>query len=779
MAFWLAGEADAARMRAAGGWLKRFDPRYWTVDFPRPMMAAAATTPAPGTVRVDAVFYRADDLAGLIWTAEDTLDHPLLRYETARDFRGCTLAFRWRSAGLMPLDAINGPTLTIEGRDAAGAARSWYVRLWNYARGTPQDARVTLDFSAVDGGFLLPGEADPVWAGDVDRMFVSLVPPGYTGTDGVLAAPAEAWVELSGMTCDGPGSVLAIAAALVPPHGACIATGYDDGYNQTPARLLGNALALGYRGALDHYVGMSHYFRLAWNAGAGEFLVDPAGGALNVACAAWHRDFLGRAAALGFAPILSLSYELFDVHCPEDWKQRAADGTPAQTGYDPPSTLLSPASEPAMAYLAAAATAFAGLAVAAGVAVRFQVGEPWWWVRADGTICLHDNAARAALGAGADAVTTILGPQPPAVRAVLDAAGVLLAGSTAALCAAVRGVAPAAETLLLAYLPTVLDARTPDALRANLPPGWARPAFDRLQLEDYEWVTAGDTGASARGVALAETRLGYPAHAQDYLSGYVPSADAAATDWPRIEAALAVARARGVRDRFVWALPEVARDGFVRFEIGEETMQAFDDVDFPLGVGAEASVTPAFSTAIVTATAGAEQRNADWADARLRFDAGPGVRSESDIATLLAFFRARRGAARAFRFRDPFDATSAADGTTAPTPLDQWLGTGDGATTRFALVKRYGDADPQVRAITRPVTGSVRVSVDGVERLTGWTLTGGAVTFAAAPPAGSAVRAGFVFDVAVRFAEDTLDVGRATFRAGTAPSVPLIEVREG
>ena len=187
-------------------------------------------------------------------------------------------------------------------------------------------------------------------------------------------------------------------------------------------------------------------------------------------------------------------------------------------------------------------------------------------------------------------------------------------------------------------------------------------------------------------------------------------------------------------------------------------------------------MAPAFSTAIVTTAAGAEQRVAEWADARLRFDAGPGVVSEADIATLIAFFRARRGAARAFRFRDPFDASS---GGATPTPIDQWLGTGDGAATEFALVKRYGGADAQVRRITRPVAGSVRVSLDGVERLTGWALgERGIVRFATAPAAGAVVRAGFRFDVPVRFAEDRLEANRATFLAGTAPSVPLIEVRE-
>jgi uncharacterized protein (TIGR02217 family) len=219
----------------------------------------------------------------------------------------------------------------------------------------------------------------------------------------------------------------------------------------------------------------------------------------------------------------------------------------------------------------------------------------------------------------------------------------------------------------------------------------------------------------------------------------------------------------------------VAREGFTVFDMGEGDVQAFDDLDFPLALGREASVTPAFSTAIVTTAAGVEQRNADWADARLRFDAGPGVRSEADIATLLAFFRARRGAARAFRFRDPFDWSS---GGTVPTPLDQSLGLGDDAATSFPLIKRYGEGDEaQVRRITRPVAGSVRVAVGGIET-SGWSLLAdGIVSFETAPAAGAEVTAGYLFDVPVRFAEDTLEVSRSTFLAGEAPSVPLIEVR--
>uniref|UniRef100_UPI0035B06C6B DUF2460 domain-containing protein n=1 Tax=Sphingomonas sp. TaxID=28214 RepID=UPI0035B06C6B len=99
----------------------------------------------------------------------------------------------------------------------------------------------------------------------------------------------------------------------------------------------------------------------------------------------------------------------------------------------------------------------------------------------------------------------------------------------------------------------------------------------------------------------------------------------------------------------------------------------------------------------------------------------------------------------------------------------------DGRTRRFALVKAYGG---QERRITRPVAGTVSVGVDGRE-VAGFALEpGGWVVLDIAPAAGARVRASFTFDVPVRFAEDRLSVTRATFLAGAATAVPLVEVRE-
>ncbi len=772
MPYWL---CDERRWQNSAP-VMRFDPRFWTVNFPRPMMASVVTT-GPESLRADAVFYKSDDLAGLIWDSEDAWDHPLLAYETNRDYRRLTVSFRWRSQGIMPLDAINGPTLTISGRDAGGQPKSWYVRLWNYAVGTPEDAQITLRFSALDGGFLLPGEGDPVFAGDIDRMFVSLVPPGYTGVAGNLPAPAEGWAELSQIRCDGAGVMLDAGDVILPEHSVKMATGYDDGYNQTPARLIRQIHALGYRDCINHYVGMSHYFRLEPLGGG--YYVSLTGGALNTPCRAWHADFAAQAKTLGFDVILSLSYELFDAHCWNDWKQRAENGDPALTGWVPPSTLLSPAHAGAVAYLQAVARAFVSVLKEAGLPVHFQIGEPWWWIMPDGRICLYDAAATAAFGALSVSIPNIAGPKTAAQAAMLDRAGELLAASTASVIAAVRDEAglAGATAHLLVYLPTVLDPLAPEAKRANVPLGWAAPAFDVLQLEDYDWVTSGNHGATKRAVPAMASRLGYPVTDHHYFAGFVLRPDDN-IQWAEIDRAAQFSQKRGTAHTYVWALPQVARDGYTYFEIGEEQddMQAFDDVTFPIEIGRDAVVTAEFSTNVVTTFSGHERRNSDWADARQKYDVGPGVRSEDELGALLAFFRARRGPTIGFRFTDPFD-NSSNEMTGTPTALDQLLGIGDGVRTSFALTKTYG-VDGQIRRVTRPRPDSIVVASSG-GNATGWTLAdAGIILFETAPPTGTVITAGFRFDVPVRFAEDGLEISRTTFGAGDAPSVPLIEIKE-
>ncbi|TPQ52797.1 TIGR02217 family protein [Prosthecomicrobium hirschii] len=210
---------------------------------------------------------------------------------------------------------------------------------------------------------------------------------------------------------------------------------------------------------------------------------------------------------------------------------------------------------------------------------------------------------------------------------------------------------------------------------------------------------------------------------------------------------------------------------------------AFHEVLFPAPVAFGASGGPERRTDIVPLASGFESRNQRWADSRRRYDAGTGLRSLDDLAVLVAFFEARRGRLIGFRFRDGLDDRSCLP-SGLPGPLDQAIGTGTGAQTVFALAKTYGAGEAAwVRSIAKPVAGSVRVAVGGIERTEGLHFTvdpaTGRVTFApgAIPADGAAVTAGFRFHVPVRFDTDALDIDVAGFLAGQAPSVPLVEIR--
>ncbi|MBM6592370.1 DUF2460 domain-containing protein [Microvirga pudoricolor] len=206
----------------------------------------------------------------------------------------------------------------------------------------------------------------------------------------------------------------------------------------------------------------------------------------------------------------------------------------------------------------------------------------------------------------------------------------------------------------------------------------------------------------------------------------------------------------------------------------------FHEVLFPLDIGLGRAGGPVRRTDIVTLASGREHRNARWAASRRRYDAGLGVRSVDALHAVIAFFEERRGRLVGFRFRDRTDWRSGPP-SQAPGPFDQRIGTGDGASLAFPLVKTYGGGfAPYLRAIAKPVGGSVRAGVNGAEQPVGSGFNcdpaTGLVTFAAPPPAGAAITAGFAFDVPVRFDTDELDIDLSAFDAGAIPKIPLIEI---
>lgn len=203
--------------------------------------------------------------------------------------------------------------------------------------------------------------------------------------------------------------------------------------------------------------------------------------------------------------------------------------------------------------------------------------------------------------------------------------------------------------------------------------------------------------------------------------------------------------------------------------------EGFHDVSFPSSVALGSTGGPVRRTQIVTLASGHERRASRWAGSRRRWNAGTGVRCRADLIALIAFFEAREGCRHAFRWRDPFDGGSPADGG-EPGPSDQRVGAGDGTETRFQLVKRYAPDGP-ARRITKPVPGSVLVAVDGVAVPASTDALTGVVTLAEAPAPGAVVTAGFLFDVPARFDTDELVVSLEE-GGGEAPDVPIVEVFE-
>lgn len=210
---------------------------------------------------------------------------------------------------------------------------------------------------------------------------------------------------------------------------------------------------------------------------------------------------------------------------------------------------------------------------------------------------------------------------------------------------------------------------------------------------------------------------------------------------------------------------------------------AFLEVQFPCAISQGSTAGPERKTEVVTLGSGFEERNARWADSRRMYNAGYGVKGLNDLHDVIAFFEEARGKLYGFRWKDFTDYKSCPPENSV-TAFDQSLGLGDGATLVFQLRKRYGTGpNPWYRDITKPVANTTRIAVNGTVKTIGTHFnvdtTTGTVTFTAgnAPPNGQVITAGYEFDVPARFDTDRLEINVASFKHGTIPNIPIIEVR--
>lgn len=209
-------------------------------------------------------------------------------------------------------------------------------------------------------------------------------------------------------------------------------------------------------------------------------------------------------------------------------------------------------------------------------------------------------------------------------------------------------------------------------------------------------------------------------------------------------------------------------------------MAEFHDIRFPSNLSLGSTGGPERRTEIITLASGHEERNAQWHSSRRRYNAGYGVRSLDDLHSIISFFEARNGRLCGFRWRDPLDWKS-----TQPSheisSADQTIGTGDGTKTSFQLIKIYSSGETKwQRGITKPIIRSILVEVSGTRknRISDWTINeNGLISFLTPPVNNAVIKAGFEFDVPVRFDTDYLAIDLSAFQAGEIPEIPLVEIR--
>lgn len=138
---------------------------------------------------------------------------------------------------------------------------------------------------------------------------------------------------------------------------------------------------------------------------------------------------------------------------------------------------------------------------------------------------------------------------------------------------------------------------------------------------------------------------------------------------------------------------------------------------------------PGYQTVIAESDSGQEVRRSAWtqpgqpysARASMRYDLEQNVRTRAEVADVLRFFRARRGAAHGFRVRDDLDWSTAATHNVAfdlLNPTHRHLMVGDiqpgGSGRVWQFVKFYYDVfGPISKSFPRRITRLIRPGEDG------------------------------------------------------------------
>ena len=200
---------------------------------------------------------------------------------------------------------------------------------------------------------------------------------------------------------------------------------------------------------------------------------------------------------------------------------------------------------------------------------------------------------------------------------------------------------------------------------------------------------------------------------------------------------------------------------------------AFVDAQFPDTLALGSHGGPMFQTGIVVTIDGTESRGRALRYARGKWEVGLVNRDEDVTRTLNAFFRVVAvGRLNTFLFKDR--APGEARG------INELLGTGDGVTPFYLLVKNYTVGSQSYRRlIAHPDEATMIVTVDGTPTDFVFDPLRAMVTLIDVPTVGQEILATYDFLVAVRFDTDRLPITFVEPGLYTWDSITLLEERVG
>ena len=200
-------------------------------------------------------------------------------------------------------------------------------------------------------------------------------------------------------------------------------------------------------------------------------------------------------------------------------------------------------------------------------------------------------------------------------------------------------------------------------------------------------------------------------------------------------------------------------------------MSRFDEIRFPEDISYGAIGGPQYSTNIVLTSSGNEYRNINYFSSRMKFNVAYGIKTKEQMDKLLLFFRARRGQAIGFKYKDWSDFSA----------KNQLIGIGDENTTKFQLKKIYKSGESEfIRIIEKPVSNSVEVYLDDIKaKQEQYTIdyTTGNIIFTTPVNAKTNIFANFEFDVPVRFDMDYLPISIDGKDLYSCKEINLIEIK--